>query len=258
MANDINQNYLLSSVKNALLIMRSFTLDEPEKKVTDLANSLNLGKSTVSRLLSTLASEGFVVKNPETNKYRLGLTILNLNTIVTNNLEINRESQPILKELVNDIGETAHIAVLEGSDVVYLYKIDCKHPVQILTHIGKRNPVHATSSGKVLLAHQSEDTIQQYIENGLYGYKANTITDPEKLRDTLQLVRKQGYATSSEELLESVASVAAPVRDYTGKVVYSVSVTGPVHRMNPKNPALINRVKRAAQEISENLGCWNY
>lgn len=258
MGNELNKNYLLSSVKNALLIMRSFTIDEPEKKVTDLALSLNLGKSTVSRLLSTLASEGFVVKNPETNKYRLGLSILNLNTIVTSNIEINRDSEPILRELVNEVKETAHIAVLEGTDVVYLYKVDCKHPVQILTHIGKRNPVHATSSGKVLLAHRAEDVIHNLIDNGLYGYQNNTITNPEQLRDCLNLVKKQGFATSSEELLDGVVSVAAPIRDYTGKVVYSVSVTGPEHRMNPQNPALVNKVIKAAKDISENLGCWRY
>ncbi|OES44736.1 IclR family transcriptional regulator [Domibacillus iocasae] len=258
MGNELNQSYFLSSVKNALLIMRSFTLEEPEKKVTDLANSLNLGKSTVSRLLSTLASEGFVVKNPETNKYRLGLSILNLNTIVTNNIEINRDSQPILRELVNEVRETAHIAVLEGTDIVYLYKVDCKHPVQILTHIGKRNPVHATSSGKVLLAHQSEEVILHCLEKELYGFQKNTITDPEKLRECLTRVKKQGFATSSEELLDGVVSVAAPVRDYTGKVVYSVSVTGPEHRMDPRNPALVNKVIKAAKEISENLGCWKY
>jgi IclR family transcriptional regulator, KDG regulon repressor len=253
-----NQDYLLSSVKNALRLLRSFSIAEPEKKVTELASSLGLGKSTVSRLLTTLASEGFVAKNPETQKYRLGLSILNLNTIVTSNLEINRESQPILQKLVNEIGETAQIAVSEDMGVVYLTRVDCKHPVQILTHIGRRNPLHCTSSGKVILAHRKEEVIERYIENGLQKYTGNTITDPDDFRTTLKTIKEQGYSISIEELLEGVASVAAPIRDYTGKVVYAITITGPIHRMNPHNHSIINKVKNAAREISENLGYFKY
>lgn len=249
-----NQDYLLSSVKNALRLLRSFSIDESEKKVTDLASSLGLAKSTVSRLLATLASEGFVTKDPEKQTYRLGLTILNLNTIVTSTLEINRESQLVLQKLVNEVGETAHIAVLESMDVVYLNRAECKHPVRILSHIGRRNPLHCTSSGKVILAHQKEETIEQFIEKGLHKYTMNTIVDPDDLRNALRTIKKQGYSVSVEEFLEGVASVAAPIQDYTGKVMYAVSVAGPVHRMNPHNYSLINKVKSAAKEISERLG----
>ncbi|QAV27709.1 IclR family transcriptional regulator [Neobacillus thermocopriae] len=252
------QDYLLSSVKNALRLLQSFSIEEPEKKVTDLSSSLGLGKSTVSRLLATLASEGFVIKDPDTQKYRLGLTILNLNTIITSNLEINRESQPVLQRLVDEIGETAHIAVLDGMNVVYLNKIQCKHPVQILTHVGRRNPIHCTSSGKVILAYQKEEIIEQVIENGLHKYTPNTITDPDILRSTLKTIKEQGYAISIDEFREGVASIAAPIRDYTGAVVHAISVIGPVHRMNPHNPSLINKVKRAAKEVSERLGYWKH
>jgi IclR family transcriptional regulator, KDG regulon repressor len=254
MQTNTNQEYLLSSVKNALRLLRSFSLDEPEKKVTDLANSLGLGKSTVSRLLATLASEGFVIKDPETQKYRLGLSILSLNTVVTSTLEINREAQPILKRLVDEVEETSTIAVLEGMDVVYLTRVECKHPVQILTHTGRRNPVHCTSSGKVMLAYQKKDLIEEFIESGLQKYTIGTITDPDDFRCALNTIKEQGYAISIEEFREGVTSVAAPIRDYTGKVVYAISVTGPAHRMNPYNTTLINKVKNAAKEISDRLG----
>lgn len=94
-----------------------------------MASSLGLGKSTVSRLLATLANEGFVLKDQETQKYRLSLSVSNLNTIVTSHLEVNHESQPILQQLVHRIEETAHIAVLESTDIVYLNKVRCKRPV---------------------------------------------------------------------------------------------------------------------------------
>ncbi|MEW9670944.1 IclR family transcriptional regulator [Ammoniphilus sp. 3BR4] len=256
MENNTNQDYLLSSVKNALRLLRSFSMEEPEKKVTDLAASLGIGKSTVSRLLSTLASEGFVVKDPETQKYRLGLSILHLNTVATSNLEVHRESYPILQKLVHEVGETAHIAVMEEDDVVYLNRVECKHPVQILSHIGRRNPIHCTSSGKAILAYQSQEEINRVLEKGLHKYSAKTITDPKDFLAALKTVKEQGYAISIEEITDSVASIAAPVRDYTGKVVYAVTVIGPVHRLNPYNVTIINKIKNAAAEISESLGYW--
>jgi IclR family KDG regulon transcriptional repressor len=249
-----NPEYLLSSVNNALRILHSFSIEEPEKKVTDLASSLGLTKSTVSRLMSTLASQGFVTKDRETQKYRLGLSILHLNSVITSNLEINRESKLILQNLVNEVGETAHTAILEGSNVVYLNRVECNHPVQILSQVGRRNPLHCTSSGKVILAYQDEEFIEQYIEKGLPKYTLQTISDPIIFRETLKMIKGQGYATSIEEINVGVSSVAAPVRDFSGNSIYALSIVGPIYRMNAHDISLINRVTCAAKELSKNLG----
>lgn len=245
---------VLSSVKNALRILRSFSLAEPEKHVSALADELGLAKSTVSRLLTTLASEGFVIKDQSTRTYGLGLSILNLNTILTSRFEVNRESLPVLQQLVNSLGETAHIATLAGTDVMYLNRVECRQPVPILSHIGRRNPVHCTSSGKVLLAYQSKTVISQYIERGLERYSAHTITDPDDFLAALQTIRTSEYATSSGEIRKGTASVAAPIRDYTGRVVYAVTVVGPAQRLNVHSAAVISKVKEAAREISGRLG----
>ncbi|HVJ49618.1 IclR family transcriptional regulator [Desulfitobacterium sp.] len=246
--------HLLSSVKNALRILRSFSLVEPEKRVTALAAELGLGKSTVSRLLTTLASEGFVMKDHETQQYSLGLSILHLNTVMTSKLEINRESLPVLQHLVDDIGETAHIATLAGMDVVYLNIVECKHPVRMLSHIGRRNPVHCTSSGKVMLAYQNKTVIDQLIDRGLEQYTANTIINPDEFRTALNTIRLQKYAFSIEELLEGLMSIAAPIWDYTNRVNYAVTVIGPISRMNPIRLAIVNKVKSAAMEITRRIG----
>ena len=113
----------LSSLKNALRILNSFSMDEPEKKIGEISSSLGLNKSTVSRTMATLASEGFVYKDPETKKYRLGLSILTLSGVVNSSLDIYRDSQPILNKLVETLGETAHISVLDHLDVIYLHKV---------------------------------------------------------------------------------------------------------------------------------------
>lgn len=255
MDNLVNNDYLLSSVKNSLRILKSFSMDEPEKKVTDLAKTLGLGKSTVSRLLTTLASEGFVTKDQQSQKYRLGLSILNLNTIVSSNLEIGRESQPVLQKLVDETQETCHIAVLDGTDVIYINKIEGKHPVQILTHIGRRNPAYCTSSGRILLAYEDEQTLQRALEGELKAYTDKTITDPESIRSEIKKAKGQGYSISIEQLRVGVVSISAPIRDYTDHVVNTVTIVGPAQRLNPSNLNIyIHKVIHAANEISARLG----
>lgn len=245
----------LSSVKNALRILKSFSMDEPEKKVNELSLSLGLNKSTVSRTMATLASEGFVYKDPETKKYRLGLSILSLSGIVNSNMDIYSESQSILNRLVETIGETAHISVLDNLEVIYLLKVECNHPVRFLTHVGKRNPPYSTSSGKVLLAYSDEEYLNRVIENGLQKFTKNTITAPKKLQAELSEIRNRGFAYSIEEFSEGVSSVAAPIFDYRRKVIAALSVVGPVQRIQShKIPDLAKKAISSAMEISKRMG----
>lgn len=230
-------------------------MDEPEKKVTDLAKDMNLSKSTISRLLQTLASEGFVSKDPETQKYRLGLSVLCLSGVVVSNLELHREAQPVLRKLVDLVEETAHIAVLEDMDVIYLQKIECTHPVRILTHIGRKNPAHCTSSGKLLLAYQDPNIVQERIASGLTAYTDKTITSPKEFMSHLARIRENGYAISIEEFREGIVSVAAPIRDYTNQVIASVNIVGPIQRLQPQSiHKYVKHVVNAGKEISERLG----
>ncbi|MDQ0163112.1 DNA-binding IclR family transcriptional regulator [Bacillus alveayuensis] len=249
----------LSSIKNALRILKSFTMDEPEKKISDLSSSLGINKSTVSRTMKTLASEGFVYKDPETKKYRLGLSILSLSGVLFSNMDVYRESQPVLNKLVENIGETAHISVLDDLEVVYLQKVECHHPVRFLTHIGRRNPPYCTSSGKVLLAFSEEEIINNVVAKGLTAFTKNTITNPEKLRSHLAKIKEDGYAFSLEELSEGVNSIAAPIYDYTGKVIAALSVVGPKQRIPiHKLKSIAKQVMAASKEVSERMGYIKY
>ncbi|RLL45094.1 IclR family transcriptional regulator [Oceanobacillus piezotolerans] len=250
-----NKPQVLSSVRNALRILKSFSTFEPTKKVSELAESLGLAKSTVSRLLSTLASEGFVVKDDKTGAYRLGLSVLTLGGIVTNHLEIHKEAAPVLYKLVNDTGETSHLAIMDGLDTIYIHKEECNHPVRILTHLGRRNPSYCTSSGKVLLAYNDSSLTEEVISQGLRAHTPASITDPDKLRLELKSIREKGYAVSTEELTEGTRSVAAPIRDFTGKVVSAITVVGPIQRMKDyKIKEIAKKVMDAGKEASERLG----
>lgn len=250
-----NNGFYLSSVKNALRILNSFSADEPEKKISDLAQTLGLAKSTVSRLMTTLASEGFVMKNPITNRYRLGMSILNLSGILTSTLDIHREAMPILHNLVKAVDETCHLVILDGVEVVYLLKEECSHPIRISSHVGGRNPAHCTSSGKAILAFQKEDVIQKVVDHGLHRYTPYTVTDPRLFRESLKEVREKGYSISVEEFIDGVSTVGAPIRDYTGQVVASITITGPTQRINRNNiHALAKKAVEVGKEISRKLG----
>ncbi|WP_438823820.1 IclR family transcriptional regulator [Bacillus sp. JJ675] len=256
MSAEAKPNYTLGSVKNALRLLQSFTLDTPEKKVTELAASLGLGKSTVSRLLSTLESEGFVMKDPESKRYKLGLSVLQLNTIVTSTLEINRESEPVLEKLTEETGETSHIAVCGDFNVVYINRTECPRPVELLSHIGRQNPMHCTSSGKVLIAYGGDGLLERYVRSGLTRYTQKTVTDENKLRNVLKTIRENGFDVSHGEFIEGITSVSAPIRNYLGDVKYAVSVVGPTKRMKASQEKIIFKVKQAARGISEKLGYW--
>lgn len=249
------EEHHLSSVKNALRILKSFTMDSPEKKISEISESLGLNKSTVSRTMSTLASEGFVYKDPDSKKYRLGLSILSLSGIVNSNIDVYRESQPILNKLVETIGETAHISVLDNLEVIYLQKVECNHPVRFLTHVGRRNPAYCTSSGKILLAYADDQTVDAVIAKGLKRFTKSTITNPEKLRTHLREIKMNGYASSYEEFSEGVTTIAAPIFDYRGNAIAALSVVGPKQRiMQQKIPGYAKKVMSAAREVSERMG----
>lgn len=247
----------LSSVKNALRILRSFSVDEPEKKISELSASLGINKSTVSRTMSTLASEGFVFKDPDTQKYRLGLSILSLGGILNSSTDVYLESQSVLNRLVENLGETAHISVLDGTDIVYLNKVECNHPVRFLTHVGRRNPAYCTSSGKVLLAHADKSILDEILSKELKAYTSNTITKPAELLAHLQEIKENGYAFSYEEFNEGVSSIAAPVYNYDGKVVAAITVVGPIQRIqHHKVQGFAKKIMEAGMEISHRMGYW--
>jgi DNA-binding IclR family transcriptional regulator len=244
-----------SSVRNALLILNSFTIEQPQQRVADLAASLGLGTSTVSRLLSTLASEGYVSKDPETRKYRLGLRILTLNSVLMAHLELKNEARSSLTKLMEETSETTQIAVLEDQCAVYLEQIECAHPVRIMSYVGRRNPLHCTASGKVLLAFQSKATIHQMLNQELKQYASHTVTDPAILAKQLSAIRSQEFCICTAEFVEGVVSVAAAVRDHCGAVIAAVSLVGPIQRMQKQHLAVyVPKVVDAAQHISQRLG----
>lgn len=245
----------LSSVANAMLLLKTFSDDESELGISVLAARLGLAKSTIHRLASTLVDTGMLEQNPETGKYRLGLTVFELGSLVRRKMDISREAKGWLMTLREQTGETVHLSVLHAGSVVCVNFLESQQVIRLTSGLGLRKPAYCTAEGKVLLAFGPEAVVAEVIDAGLRRYTIRTITSPATFREELISVRQRGYAVEDEEYELGMRCVAAPVRDDSGALVAAVGVAGPVQRMNKSQfPGLAASVSAAADAISLRLG----
>jgi IclR family KDG regulon transcriptional repressor len=245
----------LSSVANAILLMKTFSDEESEMGISALAERLGLAKSTVHRLASTLVEAGMLEQNKETGKYRLGLSVFELGSLVRRRLDVSLEAKPWLMTLREQTGETVDLSILDHGGVVCVNFLESKKVNRITSGIGLRKPVHCTAEGKALIAFRSPAVIDRIIGAGLERRTVRTITDPEALQAELAVIRSQGYATDDEEYETGVRGIAAPIRDDTGKSVAAVGVAGPAQRLTKAQLLdLVGPVSEAAAAISLRLG----
>ncbi|MCQ6274153.1 IclR family transcriptional regulator [Bacillus sp. V3B] len=252
----MNEVTRASSMTNALRLLNLFTMDEPELTLSELAEKLDVGPSTIYRLTNTLIHEGFLTRDQVSKNFRLGSLLLSMGHIMISSNDICEKSPLILEKLVEDTGETVHLSILEDNKTVYLQKFECSNYVHLLTHVGKKNPAHCTSTGQVMLAFQTEEQIKKVIKAGLPPLTSNTITDPIKFKERLTIIRKQGYSYNKDEFLNGVSAIAAPVKSPSGKVEFSMSIAGPTSRINSCSvPTLSKLVINAADKLTKKLRC---
>lgn len=245
----------VQSVGRAVRILELLAEGADELGVTELGRRLGVHKATASRLVSTLAEHGLVERNPITDKYSLGFGVVRLAALVTAGLDLVRQARPVLERLAEDTGETVNLAILDGARVVNIDQIAAPHLVVNVNWVGKRTPLHCTSSGKVLLAHLSDRQRAQLLRGPLERLTPNTIVDKDLLQAQLLEAEVQGYAYTVEELEVGLNAVAAPVRDSTGAVVAAVSISGPVYRLTRASiPNVGRRAREWGAEISRRMG----
>jgi DNA-binding IclR family transcriptional regulator len=248
--------YRIQAIERAVAILNAFTAEEPELRVSDLAERLGLHKSTVHRFLVNLEAAGLVERNMRTGRYRLGLRIFELGGLVMQRMDIWDESLPFLEGLVRDTGETGHLAVLDGGEAIYVERVEARRALRVPSAIGRGYPAHATNLGKVLLAYLDAGEIGRIVaERGLPGFTPNTITDAAQLQAELARIRERGYAIDNEEYDEGLRCIGAPVWDHTGRVVAAIGIGGPVTRVTPSRvEELADAVMAAARGLSRRLG----
>lgn len=245
----------LSSVANSLRLIRAFSEDQYEIGISDLAKRLGLAKSTVHRLASTLLDQGMLEQNAGDGKYRLGLALFELGTLVRRKMDFTMEARPFLRTLMEKTGETVHLAILDHDSVLYIITHESKQALRMGSKVGTRAPVHSTAVGKVLLAFQPGEEIARIIARGLPASTPNTIVDVKALQRELELVRTRSYAMDDEESELGLRSIAAPIRNDSGNVIAAISIAGPVHRMTKKMLlGWVRELVAAAGAVSQRLG----
>jgi IclR family KDG regulon transcriptional repressor len=245
----------LSSVANAIRLIKAFSDDDYEIGISDLGKRLLLPKSTVHRLASTLVDAGMLEQNVESGKYRLGLVVFELGSLVRRKMDFSTEAKPFLMELREKTGETVHLTILDHSSIVYINSLESKQAVRMTLDVGMRKPAHATAAGKVMLAYLAPEALERVLAGGLVGLTANTIVDLDAFRQELATVRTRGYAIADEESEVGVRGLAAPVRDHFGNVIAATSIAGPAQRLTKKALAsFAPDVIAAAESISARLG----
>ena len=184
----------LSSVANAIRLTKAFSEHEYEMGISALAGRLGLAKSTVHRLATTLVEYDILEQNRESGKYRLGLALFELGTLVRRKMDAVSESRQQMSALLEMTGETVQLAVLDHQSVLYIRILESRQQVRMSSTVGARAPAHCTAVGKALLAFQPAEQVKQIVENGLRRFTANTVTEPERLLEDVVLDERRGQA----------------------------------------------------------------
>lgn len=245
----------LSSVTNAIALMKVFSAEESELGVSALAKRLHLAKSTAHRLASTLVESGMLEQDPKSGKYRLGVGVFELGSLVRRKIDISFEAKPWLMALREQTDEAVSLSILDHGGVVCVNFLESKKLNRVCSSIGLRKPVHCTAEGKALIAFQPPAVIDRVIGSGLEQRTQRTVVSPTVLKEEFATIWTRGYATEEEEYEVGVRGIAAPVRDDSGVPVAAVGITGPTQRLTKSRlPGLARDLDAVARAISERLG----
>jgi DNA-binding IclR family transcriptional regulator len=248
--------YIVSAVAKALQLLSGFSVREQHLSLADLASRTRIPRATAFRLLATLESEGFLVK--EDGEYRLGFKCFVLGNVAAAGLDLRKEARPHLVALRDATGETTQVAILDSWQVVYLERVLSRQAVGYMTsRAGAILPAYCTGLGKALLAYRPESEVTAWAATQTFkAHTLTTLTTVEKLLEELRNIRQRGYAVDEQEREMGVRCIAAPVRDHEGEVIAAISVAGPSDRMPHQlvGSEMAAKVVAAAQSISLRLG----
>ncbi|WP_235401561.1 IclR family transcriptional regulator [Rubrobacter aplysinae] len=244
----------MQSVDRAVSVME-FLSRQGLSSLTEIANELDIHKSTVYRLLATLEYRGIVEQDPDTERYRLGFGLAAMAGSVTADLDIVRHSRGICQSLSDETEETVTLEVLEGNEAVIIHQSISSSSVLGADWSGSHTPLHCTASGKVLMAHMPSRRVNGLLRKQLEAKTDNTIVEPDHLREQFQEIRESGYGYTVEELEVGLNAVGAPIHASDGNVVGAVSLSGPAFRLPLESIPDYGRLTAGAgSDISRRFG----
>jgi DNA-binding IclR family transcriptional regulator len=245
------------SVARAIALLKAFSDAQPEWALGDLAQATGLNKTTAFRLLSALEAERLVMRNPLSGGYRLGVELIAMGGTAMRSNPLRAISRPVLVTLAEQSGEAATLEMLVENYVLVIDEVASSNPMGMTQDVGNRLPLHATATGKVLLAARPDAEVARLLDEPLTPWTEQTIVDGDQLRAELARIRQEGIAQAIDELEPGFTAVAAPVVDRERQVVAAISVGGPGVRLTPERlPHIAAMVLMSARQISRQLGYW--
>ena len=247
---------VVPAVIRALDILELF-LDRAELSAREVAERLDLPRTTVHELLVTLVARSYLIPVPgQPVRYRLGMPLFQLGAAFAGQLDLVREAQGVARDVAAVCDEAVHVAVLDGPDVIYLVKVDSTHPVRMVSAVGRRLPAHCTAVGKILLSSLDPAGLDAVLTKGpLPAMTPASITDPDRLRKHLDRVRAEGVAVDNGESDTAVRCVAAAIQDHAGATVAAMSVSAPIIRWTRQARAdWTTLVREGAATLSARMG----
>lgn len=249
---------LVPAVTRALDVLELFLDCEGTLSAPEITRKLQLPRTTVHELVTTLTARSYLEQPPDQpGRYRLGVRGYQLGSRYAEQLDLAAEGQQVARSVADTCGETVHVAILEGRDVIYIAKVDSTHAVRMVSAAGRRLPAHCTSVGKMLLASLPDEELEARLADGgpLVAMTDQSITSPRELGKALAEIRERGVAVEQQESNPDVSCVAAPVRDSGGKVVAALSISVPTVRWSEERRSELEGLAvKGAAELSGRLG----
>ena len=244
------------AVERALAMLEAVSQDSEGLSNADISRKLQIPKSSASYILRTLEKQGYLNRDSETGKYRVGLKILSLSRGALSGIDVREVALPIMRHLMEKTNLTCHLAILDGPDAVYIEKVEPQGFIRMDTWVGRRMRVHATSVGKALVAHIPQEHLEKILaERGMEKRTAKTITTVPRLLKSLEKVREQGYAVDDEENNMGARCLGAPIFNQDGTIEAALGLSGTINQVNPHTmPRIIEHLKDAARHVSMQLG----
>ena len=239
----------------ALDLVELLATSESGMSIAELSARTGLPKSTVHRILSSYADRHYVEKNEETSIYFLGHKFVELASLYLNKIVLKTEAAPIMHELATRFNATSYLGVLENNEVMYLERAEQFNSLRLYTQIGKREPLHCTALGKVLMSALPEEEFERKAKNLPYTrYTDRTLTRYEDYAKEVAVVRHNGYALDRGEHGEGSSCLAVPIYDYTRNVIAAMSISGYGLLDNYPEEVLYDSMREAAAELSTRMG----
>lgn len=253
----MKETYNIQVLERAIKIIEVLEKYPLGISLRELADEVDLNKTTVFRILATLENYNYIIQDQNSGVYKLGYKFLELSNSVMQRLDIREIAHPYLEELSTITGEVVHLVILDGDMGLYIDKVDkSSGPFRMISSIGKHAYLHSSAVGKVLIAYMDKEQALRIIEKkGLPKFTENTITTKERLMDELVNIRNNGYAVDEIENENGIRCVAAPIFNFNGEVIAAISIAGFTFRITKERlPELIYIIKEYSNKISREFG----